>query len=56
MVSPSVTPITDIKFSYGKLLQVFFLYAPAIVGPSVDFPVEIPTKIKECSANIADVF
>jgi hypothetical protein len=45
MVSPAVTPITDIKFSYTKLLHGFFLYVSAIVGPSVDFPVEIPTKM-----------
>jgi hypothetical protein len=46
--SPAVTPITDIKFSYGKLLDVFFLYVPAIVRSSVDFPVEIPTKRMLC--------
>jgi hypothetical protein len=44
MISPAVTPITDIKFSFGKLLDFVFLYVPATVGSSVDFPVEIATK------------
>jgi hypothetical protein len=45
MVSPALTPITDITFSYGKLLHVFFLYVPRIVKPSVVFQLKLQQKM-----------